>query len=89
MVRLNFALAPWTSPPDDTQHDGRTWLQAYRAIVDGLRDQGVRIYGLISHEAVAAELGDDLRNPPPEDHARSAVAARLCRRLRRNRPALP
>lgn len=65
-VRLNFVLGPWTSSQDDTQHAGHSWADAYRKIIAGLRGQGLRIYGLIGSEVVARDLGDDLRNPPPD-----------------------
>ena len=71
-VRLNFALAPWTSPHDETKHGGRTWAEAYRQLIAALRGQGLAVYGLISHEAVARDLGDSLRNPPPEGAAEHA-----------------
>ena len=68
-VRLNFVLTPWTSPRDAPQHDGRTWVEAYRQVIGGLRGQGLQIYGLIGSEAVARDPGDELRNPPPDGAA--------------------
>ena len=63
-VRLNFILGPWQSPLDGTRHNGLTWQQTYRKIVDGLRARGLRIYGLIGHEAVRAFPGRRFRDPP-------------------------
>ena len=63
-VRLNFVLGPWSGPTDTTLHQGRTWEGVYRTIVAGLREKGLNLYGLISNEAVAAEVGDRFRSPP-------------------------
>ena len=38
---------------------------AYRKILDGLRARGLRIYGLISAEAMRDSPGKQFRNPPP------------------------
>lgn len=70
-VRVKFALGPWSSVDDATHHDGRTWAEAYRAVVDGLRrpgdGEGLRLYGLIDHDIVDSDPGDALRNPPPDE----------------------
>lgn len=66
-VRLNFVLGPWSSPVDRTRHHGCTWEQTYRAIIDGYRRAGMRIYGLISYEAMPIDPGDSLRQPPPAE----------------------
>jgi len=64
-VRLNFVLGPWTSVTDGTRHHGRTWQEAYRAIIEGFRSRGVRIYALVSNEAVRpADFGDLFRGSP-------------------------
>ena len=66
-VRLNFVIAPWSSPDDATLHDGRTWADTYRQIIAGLRAKGLSIYGLLGHEAVSADAGASLSDPPPDD----------------------
>lgn len=58
-VRLNFKLGPWQSVHDQTRHAGRSWEETYRGIVDGYRQRGLRIYGLISYEAVKVS-GQDI-----------------------------
>lgn len=68
-VRLNFVLEPWNSPVDPSRHQGRTWFEAFDAIVDGLLEQGVGVYGLIGIESVAPPgPGDSFRsrNTDPE-----------------------
>jgi hypothetical protein len=60
-------LGPWSSPVDRTRHHGCTWEQTYQAIIDGYRRAGVRIYGLISYEAMSSDPGDSLRQPPPPE----------------------
>ncbi len=67
-VRLNFVLGPWQSPRDQNRHAGRNWEEAYRQLVDGFRREGLKIYGLISNEAVKVDGQDILhifREPPP------------------------
>lgn len=63
-VRLNFVLGPWNRPSDKRLFQNHTWEGAYRAIVSGLREKGLNIYGLISNEAVASGLDDRFRSPP-------------------------
>ena len=65
-VRLNFVLAPWTSPDDQTNFQGRTWQQFYRQLVNQYRERGVRVYGLINHEAARDVPGDFFRQPVDE-----------------------
>ncbi len=60
-VRVNFVLGPWDHPTDTARHDGRTWMEAFDAVVDGLVERGIAIYGLIGFEAVRAWPGDALR----------------------------
>jgi hypothetical protein len=57
-VRLNFVLGPWNSVRDQTRREGRTWEEAYRALIDGFRREGLKVYGLISNEAVKSGAGD-------------------------------
>ena len=64
-VRLNFILGPWQEPLDPAQHSGRTWVETYSKIIDGLRGRGLRIYGLISAEAMRDSPWKQFRNPPP------------------------
>jgi len=68
-VRLNFVLGPWSSPADETIHNGRTWTEAYQAIVSGLRGQSLSLYGLIGAEAMPSEPGDRFRLPPQDGAA--------------------
>ena len=56
-VRLNFVLAPWNSPDDQTRFQGRTWEEFYRQLVNQYRDRGLRVYGLVGHESVREEPG--------------------------------
>ncbi len=63
-VRLNFILGPWSHVGDTTRHQGRTWQETYRQLIDGFRGQGLRIYGLIGAEAVG-DPGDAFRFAPP------------------------
>ena len=64
-VRLNFVLGPWAHPKDRNRHDGRTWAQAYREIIGGFREKGLKIYGLIGFEAMPAGPGNRFRYQPP------------------------
>lgn len=69
-VRLNFVLGPWNSPGDASTHAGRTWFQAYDAIVDGLLREGVDIYGLIGSESTSRpDVGDRFRSATPNPDA--------------------
>ncbi|MCB0123290.1 MAG: hypothetical protein KDE58_13640, partial [Caldilineaceae bacterium] len=61
-VRLNFIHGPWHGPDDTTKHHGRTWLEAYRTIVRGLRNEGLQIYGLVGHEILNEAPGDQFRD---------------------------
>jgi hypothetical protein len=69
-VRLNFVLGPWKSVTDQERHAGRTWEETYRILIDGFRREGLKIYGLISNEAVKVD-GQDImqifREAPPAD----------------------
>jgi hypothetical protein len=67
-VRLNFVLDPWKSQRDPERHAGRTWEEAYRQLVNGFRREGLKIYGLISNEAVKMDnqnIQHIFREPPP------------------------
>jgi hypothetical protein len=55
-VRINFVLDRWSSPDEDG------WLQVYDTIVNGLKERGIEIYGLIGHETVHEQPGDNFRN---------------------------
>ncbi|MSP14865.1 MAG: DUF3380 domain-containing protein [Chloroflexi bacterium] len=63
-VRLNFILGPWSAPEDQAIFQGRNWADTYRTIIQGLRGKGLKIYGLLSNEAVLGEPGDLFRRPP-------------------------
>jgi hypothetical protein len=59
-VRLNFVLGRrWSSVTDPG------WIDTYRRIVQGFVRRGIKIYGLISDEAMPAPPGDQFRDPPP------------------------
>lgn len=58
-VRLNFILRPFNSPNE------AGWVQNYRTLIKGLRDQGLKIYGLVHAQAVAGDPGNQFRNEPP------------------------
>jgi hypothetical protein len=49
-VRVNFRLDRWTSPADATKHGGRTFFEAYDAIVDAIVSHGLEVYGLLNDE---------------------------------------
>jgi hypothetical protein len=69
-VRLNFVLGPWDHVRDQTRREGRTWEEAYRAMIEGFRREGLRVYGLISNEAVKSGAGDVtriFRGAPPAE----------------------
>ncbi len=57
-VRLNFILRPFNSPAD------AGWVENYRKIIKGLRDQGLKIYGLIHAQAVTGDPGNQFRDEP-------------------------
>ncbi|MBV7327155.1 peptidoglycan DD-metalloendopeptidase family protein [Chloroflexi bacterium TSY] len=63
-VRLNFIIGPWSHPDDTTRHSGRTWVETYRTIIENLKAQGIRIYGLISGQAMRNDPGDQFRHDP-------------------------
>lgn len=63
-VRINFVLGQaWPSVFE------AGWQERYSQIIAGLRNQGLKVYGLISHEALSVPPADQLRNPPPADAA--------------------
>ena len=60
-VRLNFVLGQaWPSVNE------AGWQERYRQIVAGFRSRGLKIYGLISDEALDAPPGDQYRDAPPD-----------------------
>jgi len=67
-ARLNFVLGPWSHPDDPTHHLGRTWIETYRHIIQGLIEawggEGPQFYGLIGVEAAHQDPGDLFRFPP-------------------------
>jgi hypothetical protein len=65
-VRINFVIGNrWRSPTDTSLSDeGKTFEQTYRTIIQGFRDQGIKIYALVGHEAVASGLHNALRDDP-------------------------
>lgn len=68
VLRLNFVLGPGRSVHDPE------WLAAYDQIIDGLLANDVQVYGLISHEAVASPLHDQLQHPPSQTDERPGLA---------------
>ncbi len=57
-VRVNFILHPAKTPTDPA------WVDTYRRIVRGLRDQGLKIYGLVGVEAAGRDPGNEFREEP-------------------------
>lgn len=66
-VRVNFILGPWSSPSDQTLHNGKTWKQTYDEIVNGFLQQGIKVYGLIGAQAVSQQIGDMMIAYPGND----------------------
>lgn len=63
-VRLNFVLGQqWSGPLDDRRPRELTWAETYRRIIDGFRERGLEVYGLISAEAMDKDPGDSFRDP--------------------------
>lgn len=63
-VRLNFVLGQrWSSVTDPG------WIETYQRIIQGFVRRGLKIYGLISDEAMPAPPGDQFRDPPPAGDA--------------------
>lgn len=63
-VRLNFVLGePWSSPLDQNRPQVLTWAETYQRIIAGLREQGLKLYGLIGAEAMREDPGDRFREP--------------------------
>jgi hypothetical protein len=59
-VRLNFVLGQkWPNVADPG------WQATYRQIIGGFRARGLKIYGLISDEAMPAPPANQFRNAPP------------------------
>jgi len=66
-VRLNFIIGPWQDPHDQSRPFGRSWQETYRHIIDGFDRQGLKIYGLISDQALRDKPGGRLRSAPAGD----------------------
>ncbi len=66
-VRLNFIIAPWDDPHDQKRPIGRSWRETYQSIIDGFAGQGLKIYGLISDQAMKEKPGGRLRGAPAGD----------------------
>lgn len=63
-VRLNFVLGqPWSNPLDEKRPHELTWAETYHHIIDGFRRSGLKVYGLISAEAMDKDPGESFRNP--------------------------
>jgi hypothetical protein len=67
-VRVNFVLGPWLSPDDPD------WRATYGDIVQRYLDRGIRVYGLIGHEAAKTHPDtlfqeDHPHSEPPEAQA--------------------
>ncbi len=71
-VRLNFVLGPWSSPADEATCSGRTWRETYQAVISGLREHSLSLYGLIGAEAMPADPGDRFRLPPQDGAVQDA-----------------
>jgi hypothetical protein len=67
-VRINFILGrQWQDPTDMARPHGLTWQETYRRIFDGYHARGMKIYGLISDEAMREPLEGRFRQPPGAD----------------------
>lgn len=67
-VRINFILGErWSHPTDQHRVDNRTWEESYRAIINGFTNRNLKIYGLISNEAVRRHPDGRFRQPPTGD----------------------
>jgi hypothetical protein len=53
-VRVNFRLDKWKSPNDTTKYDGKTFFEAYDAIIEAIVSQGVEVYGLLNDELISS-----------------------------------
>jgi hypothetical protein len=71
-VRVNFILGPWSGPGDQTLYNGKTWQQAYDAIINALVAKGIQVYGLIGAEAYSYP-GGTLEHYPGADSAASVA----------------
>lgn len=66
-VRLNFIIGPWQDPHDHNRPFGLNWRETYERIIDGFVRQGIKIYGLISDQALRDKPGGRLRSAPAGD----------------------
>ena len=67
-VRINFILGrPWQDPTDQARPHGSTWQETYRRLLDGYHQRGMKIYGLISDEAMREPVEGRFRQPPGPD----------------------
>lgn len=66
-VRLNFIIGPWQNPHDTHRPFGKSWQESYQTIIDGFASRGLRIYGLISDQALGNKPGGSLRSAPEGD----------------------
>jgi|GEM_PF-1811188 len=66
-VRLNFIIGPWNDPHDQSRPIGRSWQETYQNIIDGFAGQGLKIYGLISDQALKEKPEGRLRSVPAGD----------------------
>ncbi len=72
-VRLNFVIGEcWQGPHDGNRPQGLTWAESYRQIINGFRGQGLKVYGLISDEAVHGSHNGQLRGAPGSAHEQQA-----------------
>ena len=67
-VRINFILGrKWQDPTDQARPQGLTWQETYRRILDGYHQRGMKIYGLISDEAMRDPVEGRFRQAPGPD----------------------
>jgi hypothetical protein len=71
-VRVNFILGPWSSPTDNTLHNGKTFQQTYDEIINGFVSKGIQVYALIGAEAYSYP-GGTLEQYPGSDSAASVA----------------
>ncbi len=72
-VRVNFILGPWSSPSDQTLHNGKTWKQTYDEIIDGFVQQGIQVYALVGAQIVSQSIGDKMIAFPGSDSSGAAA----------------
>ena len=60
-VRINFIIGPWQDPQDQNRPSGKNWQETYQSIINGFVGKGLKLYGLISDQALRDKPGGHLR----------------------------